>query len=286
MRPLSVAVVAGAVAVLGAVALYMRSGDADSDTRRFARAGSGTRDFPQAPSRRIERGGARGDESGGQQRDDLGRSDDFGRRDSFGRRDRLASGQLTASNPQPNKHDVPAVDPRRRAEQDDDGDSDDDDGDAEDPQEMEELKQTLFSDPDPDERIDAVLMLTGDEGAESMRMLLEAMDDPDPEVRLAVVEALGDRSEELSAGSLNRAVRDPDSEVRFEAVSALGDIKTREARQMVEAATHDQDPDVADLARTILDDQNDDAGGPNGTAQQPAPTPAAAPAHGLSVSSK
>ena len=67
---------------------------------------------------------------------------------------------------------------------------------------MDELKQTLLSDPDPDERIGAVLMLTGEEGPESLRMLLDAMDDPDPEVRLAVVEALGDRTEEISPDTL------------------------------------------------------------------------------------
>ena len=58
---------------------------------------------------------------------------------------------------------------------------------------------------DPDERIGAILMLTGDEGPESLRMLMEAMDDPDPEVRLAVVEALGDRVEELTPGTARQA---------------------------------------------------------------------------------
>jgi hypothetical protein len=136
-----------------------------------------------------------------------------------------------------------------------------DDESDEDPAELEELRTTLFNDPDPDERIGAVLMLTGDEGPESMRMLVEAMDDPDPEVRLAVVEALGDRSEEISPSTLAKAMNDNDAEVRFEAVSILADMDTPEAQKMVKAAENDPDEDVGDLARgaSELSDDEDDS---------------------------
>jgi hypothetical protein len=288
MRGLNGAVIACIVAVLVGVVFYLRGGGSGSEAGQVMRPGSGTRvaSLPQVPSRRMDRGWRSDGSEGGQeqQRGGVGHGYEGGSADLGRRRLFSSSGQLAGSNPQPNKRDVPGLDRRQQAEQDDDGDSEDDDGDAEDPQELEELKQTLFSDPDPDERIGAVLMLTGDEGAESMRMLLEAMDDPDPEVRLAVVEALGDRAEELSPASLRGVVHDPDPEVRYEALSALGDIKTVEARQMVQAAKQDPDEDVRDLAQEILDDQDDDGDAPGDTAPQQAPTPA--PAHGLTTASK
>lgn len=123
-----------------------------------------------------------------------------------------------------------------------------------DPEEIAEARETLLNDEDPDERIGAILMLTGSEGPESMRLLMEAMDDPDAEVRLAVVEALGDRVEELTPGLLVKPLRDPDPEVRFEAVSVLGDMEDNgEALELVRQATEDPDADVSTLAKGILD---------------------------------
>lgn len=173
-------------------------------------------------------------------------------------RDDMEHRQAAPGNLAPNRREVPTMSARKmEAMPVDQGDYDED---AEDPQEMEELKVTLLSDPDPDERVGAVLMLTGEEGPESLRMLLEAMDDPDPEVRLAVVEALGDRAEELSPSTLAGALRDPDAEVRFEAVSILGDMDNREAIDMVRSAMNDEDEDVRALAEGIDDftDAEDD----------------------------
>jgi HEAT repeat protein len=138
-----------------------------------------------------------------------------------------------------------------------------DDGD-EDPEEIAELRNTLFNNQDPDERIGAILMLTGDEGPESMRLLMEAMDDPNAEVRLAVVEALGDRVEELHPGALTKPLHDPDPEVRFEAVSILGDMEDPEALQLIKAARSDPDEDVATLAEGILDFSEDDGAAGDG----------------------
>src|SRR5262245_20198299 len=140
-----------------------------------------------------------------------------------------------AANPPPNKREVPTISARKRAAMENEAEGEDD----EDPEEMAELKHTLMTNPDPEERIGAVLMLTGEEGPESLRMLLDAMDDPDPEVRLAVVEALGDRAEEISPDTLTVAMRDQDAEVRFEAVSILGDMETPEALSMVHGALND-----------------------------------------------
>jgi HEAT repeat protein len=175
--------------------------------------------------------------------------------------DRL--GQLRASyeqrraiapKPQSRVDDLPerAKEPRRlMAERDDELD-------AEDQQELDELRNTLLHDPDPDERIGAVLMLTGGEDEQTKALLLDAMYDEDPEVRLAVVEALGDFAEELSPDVLAPALDDSDAEVRFEAVGILGDMETPEAREMVRNSLNDSDEDVRTLAEGILDFASED----------------------------
>ena len=113
-------------------------------------------------------------------------------------------------------------------------------------------------------------MLTGDEGPESMRLLMETLDDPDAEVRLSAVEALGDRVEELTPGLLAKPLSDPDAEVRFEAVSVLGDMEDPEALQLVKNALQDPDEDVRALAEGIMDFSDDNT---NTAAANAAPQP-------------
>jgi len=239
MRGLTGAAIAAAAVLLVAGLLYLRSGESASDvTPPLVRPQS------QAPAKKLPRS-ARVEERLNELRGDPERR------------------QVEAANPAPNKRELPTV-PAHARVREMDPDDEADDEDAEDPEEMEELKEILHTNPDPDERIGAVLMLTGEEGPESMRILLETMDDPDPEVRLAVVEALGDRTEELSPGTLDSAMRDPDAEVRFEAISILGDIETEEALQMVRAALNDPDEDVRALAEGILDFADDEGMPPPG----------------------
>jgi hypothetical protein len=238
MRGLTVAIGAGVVLLI-ALAVYLRSGDAAPPERPVETKQA------QQPSKGPQHS-TRVEERLGQLRED------------FEKR------QLGVAKAEPNKREVPTMSAKQRAAMEKSG-AENDDGDDEDPQEMAELKHTLLSNPDPDERIGAVLMLTGEEGPESLRMLLEAMDDPDPEVRLAVVEALGDRAEELSPDTLTPAMRDTDPEVRFEAVSILGDMETPEAMQMVRGALTDQDEDVRALAEGILDFADDDEPNTTGT---------------------
>jgi HEAT repeat protein len=220
--------------VLVAAVLYLRSGDSANEVAPPPLTGIRAPQ-PQAPVKKIARS-ARVEERLNELRSD------------FEHR------QVEAVNPAPSKRELPTREAREMVT----GDADDDDEDAEDPEEMEELKEILRTNPDPDERIGAVLMLTGEEGPESLRMLLETMDDPDPEVRLAVVEALGDRAEELSPTVLDSAMKDPDAEVRFEAISILGDMETPEALQMVRSARTDPDDDVRALADGILDFADDE----------------------------
>ena len=149
-------------------------------------------------------------------------------------------------------------------------DSDDD------PEELAEARETLQNNEDPDERIGAVLMLTGDEGPESMRMLLEAMDDPDPEVRLAVVEALGDRAEELTPSTARPAA------ARSRRGSALRGGqhprrhgRPRSAAHMVTTALQRSGRGRARAGRGHLDFADDDDEPDDQRASASAPQPAA-----------
>ena len=124
--------------------------------------------------------------------------------------------------------------------------------------EFEELKTTLLTDPDPEERVGAVLMLTGAEGEAAWRLLGDALQDPDPEVRLAVVEALGDYAEDIPPALLTPALNDADPEVRFEAYGILGDLESAEALALVRNGVNDPDEDVRALAEGIVDFADDD----------------------------
>lgn len=246
MRGLTVAIVAGVVVVLVAAALYLRSDVApESPPRPVARPAAPAGAKPMERSSRVE-------ERLGQLRDEAEKR------------------QGGVGKVAPDKREMPTMTADQRAALErkaEDASGDDD----EDPEEMAKLKQTLMNDPDPEERIGAILMLTGEEGPESLHMLLDAMSDPDSEVRLAVVEALGDRAEELSADTLTPALRDPDPEVRFEAVSILGDMEDDpEAKQMVKSAKNDPDPDVSELAAGV--DEMDAAADENDQGNV-APTP-------------
>lgn len=226
MRGLTVAVGAVVVVVVAA-AVYLHRGETESET-----APPASKQPPQAASKGAERS-SRVEERLGQLREDF---------------------EHRQAGAEPMKREVPTLAPDKRKAMEPKDEEADDGSDDEDPEEMEQLKHTLLTDPDPDERIGAVLMLTGEEGPESLNMLLEAMGDPDAEVRLAVVEALGDRAEDLSPDTLNPALKDTDPEVRFEAVSILGDMEDNpQAQAMVRAALSDPDDDVRTLAEGILD---------------------------------
>jgi hypothetical protein len=217
--------------ILIAAALYLRSGDADNETTVApARVGTGaTKLRPEASLQRLERG------SNGEGQ----------------------FGQGAEAQPEVRQRNVPAVDPDARKAVAPADDSIDDPA-AEDPDEMDQLRTTLLSDPDPDERSGAAFMLTGEEGPESLSMLLEAMGDPDPEVRRAVVEALDDRVDELSPETLSPAMQDPAPAVRLEAVNTLGDMAEENpaALQMVRAALNDPNAEVRALAASQIEESD------------------------------
>jgi len=269
MRGLTGALIGGGLILLVAVALYLRAGDEPAQTASLPRPGAAGAAAAAAGGASGARPGSMGASAGAaggasrsgrvQERLDLMRAD---------YEQRKLEGDLA---PAASKREVPTAAARtKHLVENANKDLAEDSGD-EDPEEMEELRTTLFNDPDPDERIGAVLMLTGDEGPDSMRMLIEAMDDPDAEVRLAVTEALGDRSEELSPATLAKAVNDPDPEVRFEAYSILSDMDDPEALQMLKAGLNDPDEDNRDLVAGALEIGADGKGAQAANAQQPTP---------------
>jgi hypothetical protein len=243
MRGVTIAVIGGAAVVLLAIMLFMGGGD------EAPAPGQATKLSPDARSR--SGAAPAGDSRSSRVEDRLGTL-----RAEYERRQ-------AESAPAASQREVPTASQksermRQAAEEQVVAEEESDD----DPEEIAEARETLFNNEDPDERIGAILMLTGSEGPESMRLLMEAMDDPDAEVRLAVVEALGDRVEEISPGLLDKPLRDPDPEVRFEAVSVLGDMENNsEALELVRSATEDPDEDVKALAEGIMDftEDEDDA---------------------------
>jgi hypothetical protein len=247
MRGVTLGVIGAAAAVLLAIVVMMRGGDETPP-----------QPVSVAPAARPRVGGAAGKAAGEERNarveDRLGAL-----RAEYERR------QAADSPPSVSQREVPtASEKSERMRQNAEDELLAEDGD-DDPEELAEARETLFNNQDPDERIGAILMLTGSEGPESMRLLMEAMDDPNAEVRLAVVEALGDRVEELTPGLLSKPLRDADPEVRFEAVSVLGDMEdSSEALDLVKSATEDPDEDVRALAEGIMDfseDEDDAADG-------------------------
>ena len=142
---------------------------------------------------------------------------------------------------------LPAAEPEDVAEK-----ANGEDEELQKPEEMEELRSTLLTHPDPDERIGAVLMLTGTDSPEALDLLVEAGDDPDPEVRVAIVEALGDYSDQLNPDVMVPFLNDPDPDVRFEALGVIGDLEDPAAMVLVRGALKDPDEDVRTLAEGIL----------------------------------
>lgn len=255
MRGVTLTVIGAAVVVLLAIAVLMHGGD-EAETPagdvgvaarpRFGGANTGAAANPaDARSARVE------DRLGQLRADYDKRQIDDGK---------PAVGQREAPNAS-----MKADKMRERAEKELAADEDGDD-----PEEIAEARDTLLNNQDPDERIGAIMLLTGDEGPESMQLLMETLDDPDAEVRLAAVEALGDRVEELSPGLLVKPLRDPDPEVRFEALSVVGDMEGPEALQLVKMALQDPDDDVRALAEGIMDFSDDEDTGTANAAQQPA----------------
>jgi hypothetical protein len=238
LQPRTIVVFAGVLLALAAAMLYRRAGN-DTAAAPAGMAGASHRDGDSADGASSASWNApvpASSENAGHvmsARDQLGKL-----REAFAR-------QTSGAQPEANKHQVPA----KRG-----GNDVDDTAPRGDPQEVTRLERALLSDADPEQRASAAVLLSCEEGPESLNTLLEAMGDADHEVRLAVVEALADRSDELNPEALGPATRDSDREVRLEAVDALGDMAEDKpsALKMLREALNDPDREVRSTAARQL----------------------------------
>jgi hypothetical protein len=122
------------------------------------------------------------------------------------------------------------------------------------PEEIENLKRIAISDPDPDERINALWSLSVSDEEAALPVLGAALRDENSEVRLAAVQELGGLDDERGAvDALTMALEDADPEIRAEAVRVIGDTDDPRAASIVERLTHDVDPDVRDEAQSVVE---------------------------------
>jgi len=228
---MTVGLLAGAVLALGALVFSLRGSDPETDGKRLS---TQSRTDPKS-NRVLDRLSHLRDNFDRQQlRDEIDLPDSGTGSEAMERRPEV---------PTPSSRDL-----AKMSGQDEDGDYDEDDY-----EEVKELRETILNDPDPEERVGSILMLSGNEHPEAVATLLKAMGDRDKEVRLAAVEALGDYTEFLQPSVLGPALDDEDPEVRFEALGILGDMESVEAMEMVRRALDDPDEDVRALAEGILD---------------------------------
>lgn len=150
-------------------------------------------------------------------------------------------GDAAVATPSPAGDDpTPTVGPRRRrtAEQ----------------SEIESLKQTALSDPDPDERISALWSLSISDEAQALPVLASALRDEDREVRLAAVQELGGLEEEAGVvDALAVAIHDQDAEIREEVVRLIGDTEDPRAADLVRQLLNDPSREVREEAESVLD---------------------------------
>lgn len=121
---------------------------------------------------------------------------------------------------------------------------------------FESLRSTATSDPDPDERADALetaaAMYDDDQ---ALQLLRDGLKDPDPEVRLAALDDLWLQSDDLPFDELRTALSDDDADVRLEAVKILndGDDDDERVQSLLKIAADDPDEDVSSEAQDMIE---------------------------------
>lgn len=124
---------------------------------------------------------------------------------------------------------------------------------------FEELKQVALTDPDPDERINALWSLSVGDEATALPVLASALHDGDREVRLAAVQELGGLEDERAVvDSLSIALRDNDAEVRAEAVRLIGDTEDPRAAALAGRLLNDPDDEVREEAKGVVEAAEDE----------------------------
>jgi hypothetical protein len=152
----------------------------------------------------------------------------------------VPQGQLSRKEPEPDAMGKREQPPLRQPADDFDEDS------------LEHLSDVALSDPDPDERADALSRLDLDEPG-AMDVLIKALDDNDTDVRLAALEEIWTNSDDPPLNILASVIKDTDPEVRLEAVRILAESDEPYAQQLLRGALADTNEDVRDEAADALD---------------------------------
>ena len=127
-----------------------------------------------------------------------------------------------------------------------------DDALAQDEPDLNALKQVIASDPDPQNRLTAVMLVSTIEDPSVVPVLAQALKDSDSDVRLMAVQALGEFSGPEPLQAVETALNDSDPEIRFEALSVLADLGGDSTRAVIQRALKDEDEDVRALAEGLL----------------------------------
>jgi hypothetical protein len=130
-----------------------------------------------------------------------------------------------------------------------------DDTSTPDPDDIPALKRIALENPDPEERLAAVVMLGASEDPQAAAVLAKALSDEDEEVRMAALESLSEFTDEPPIEAIESALNDPSAEIRFEALTVLADVGGEQARRAIERALHDPDEDVRALAESLASEQ-------------------------------
>jgi hypothetical protein len=131
--------------------------------------------------------------------------------------------------------------------------ADDPDDAATNAAEFAALKQKALTDPDAEERIDALGSLSSFDDADVIPLLQTALRDHEPEVRIAALERLEELDEppvDLIAIGMN----DSAAEVRERTVTILSNIDDKRAKALVRDARNDPDEDVRTTAELFAED--------------------------------
>lgn len=120
----------------------------------------------------------------------------------------------------------------------------------------EELQHQAIYGEDPEARTTALEMLSIEENETVIPTLVQALRDSSPEVRGLALELLGDAEGPIPIDQISKIVKeDPNPEQRMEAIVVLASRDEEAAQTILQNALNDSDPEVAEMAKSILEDE-------------------------------
>jgi len=124
---------------------------------------------------------------------------------------------------------------------------------------LETVKQKALSNPDPEERADAIGSLYVFDDAEVVPVLKQALTDSDSQVRMAALDQLA-QLDDPPVDVVGSALKDADPEMRERAVTILGGLDSPQAADLVRSARNDPDEDVRSTAELYAEDPDNEEG--------------------------